>query len=134
MKRNILKLVPFLLLPFMNACAPTPTMTEEDCTSVGAVFKSSSSEFSYTCESCEGKIIYKFKLIRGQSSLVIKVTTKVKSGSLYFLLEDDNVKNYYAGSINDYDEFTIAVAEFRTHVLTVTHTDFKGYYRFNWAH
>ena len=134
MKVNILKFAPILLIPFMSACAKMPTKVENNCVSVMASFTSSYTEFTYSCEKCDGEIVYTFTLIKGQASLVIDVTAKVKNGNIHFLLQDDNKKDYYAGTINDYDEFEIPVAEFRTHKLTVKHTDFQGSYRLRWAH
>lgn len=135
MKVNILKFAPILLLPFLSACAPAPSMEEqENCVSVGANFVASSSEFTYSCESCDGVIVYKFKLIRGQSSLCLDVTAKVKAGSISMHLTDDKGLSFYVADFNDYAEDDFAVAEFTYHVLTVTHTNFKGSYRLRWGH
>ena len=134
MKLSILKLSPILLIPCLSACAPLPTMTEKDCVSVGAVFQCSSNQLSYSCESCDGTIIYKFKLIHGQSSLVVKGIVHVTSGSISMSVEDDKGMSFYVADFDEYGDIDFAVAEFRTHILVVKHTNFKGSYKLNWAH
>ncbi len=134
MKTSALKLTTLFMIPFLTACTGGTMVLEDHLSSFMSVSNMSGTEIYYSVKKSNGYIIYLIN-VKEEHALNIHGEVKLEEGSLEFVFykyESDDQSFNYAKATGDLD-FDIPLTETGKYKIKITHEDFKGSYRLNWA-
>ena len=131
--RLIKKLSALIFVPFLASCVAGDTMLVSDkTTAIGSVSNMTSTELSFSFQKCDGVSIYSFK-IKEENSTSIKTSVTVESGSISFKITDSDKVEVYNEKLEESKKYEINVEKPGKYRIEITHNQFKGKYKLNWA-
>lgn len=131
--RLIKKLSTLIFLPFLASCVAGDTMLVSDkTTAIGSVSNMTSTELSFSFQKCDGVSIYSFK-IKEENSTSIKTSVTVEEGTVAFKITDSDKVEMYNETLEESKNYEINVEKPGKYRIEITHNQFKGKYKLNWA-
>lgn len=131
MKHSVKALSTLLIIPFLCSCNSGTILVSDKTTAVAAVSNLKPTEIYFSCQKCEGVSIYSFNVKEGQSK-IIKTDVSVDSGSLSFVLTNNDKEEVYKETFTVKANFEIPLENYGKYRIEINHEQFKGSYRLNW--
>ena len=126
------RLSTLLVLPFLTACVNGTMLVSDNTTAVAVVSNMTSTEISFSCKKAEGTTIYSFN-IKESNSTAIKTDVTLVAGSISFKISDSDKTEMYNETLEASRNYEINVEKPGKYRIEITHNQFQGIYKLNWA-